>query len=245
MVTSSGLVVFPFLFCVFHKRECSFSIGSLSLPTMAAGGRSVGASLLPTRGSPVNTTVTSFCRHRGTSELHMFSSRFSRSRVPIGRLFHGTKRVPLLRHATLTVTAKAVLSMNTKDNYRTLTLRRDNGRISSVSVSPLSIRIVGLQKIGSTHRIGLFSRHFTRAFSAVLVLVGNSNVVKHLRGVPLFFHGVGRLLHPSNYVLVSSDSLHCLFRSRSNDFLVSLTKSCCKRVSFHVRCGSVRNSPFS
>lgn len=209
---------------------------------MAAG---VTAAVLVPRGSPVKTTVSSFFGLRETSHLQIFSSRFRRSRVPIGRLFHSVPSVPVLRHATLRVTAKRVLSMNTKDKYRTLTLRSVKGRIYTVSVSPLSIRMVGRQKIGSSHLVGLFSRAFARAFSAVLVLVGNSKVVNELDGVPSFFQQVGHVLHPNKYVLVSSDSLQCLFRRRSNDVIVSLTKSCCKRVSFQVRCGDVGKSAFS
>lgn len=205
----------------------------------------VRAALLAASGSPVKTTVTSCFGRRGTGHLRMFSSRFSRSRVPMERLFHGTGAVPLLRHATLRLTGKDVLSINTKDNYRTVTLRRVKGRMYTVSVSPLSMRMVGRHNIAGTQLVGLFSRRFISAFSAVLVLVGKSNVVKQLRGVPTFFQEVGVLLHPNNYVLVSSDSLHCLFRSRSNDFRVSLTKSCCNRVSFRVRCGSVGKSSFS
>lgn len=165
--------------------------------------------------------------------------------MPIGRLFHPCSRVPRLRRVTLRVTRKGVLSMKTKDNYRTLTLRRVKGRMYTVSVSPHSMRMVRGEKMEGIHRVGLFSPRFLRAFSAVLVLVGKSNVVKGLRGVTTFFRGVGRLLHPKKYVLVSSDSLRCLFRSRSKDFLVSLTKSCCNRVSFQVRCGGVGKSSFS
>lgn len=205
----------------------------------------MGATLLPTSGSPVNTTVTSCFGQRGTSHLHIFSSRFSRSRVPIRRLFHARGRVPLLRHATLRVTAKEVLSINTNDNYRDLALRRTKGRIRTVSVSPLSIRIVGRQNIHDISRAGLFGRRFTSRCSAVLVLVGNSNVVKGLRGLPSFFQGVGLLLQPKNYILVSSDGLDCLFRRRSNDVIVGLTNSCCKRMSFRVRCGGIGNSSFS
>lgn len=176
--------------------------------------------------------------------MEIFSSRFRRSRVPIDRLFHACRRVPLLRRATLSVTRKGVLSMKTNDNYRSLTLGRVKGGSITVSVSPLSMRIVRTHKL-STHLIGLFSARFIRHFSAVLVLVGNSKVVNQMRGFNSFFRQVGLLLGPNNYVLVSSDSLECLFRRRSKDFIISLTNSCCNRLSFRVRCGRVGKRTFS
>ncbi len=209
------------------------------------GVRRVRDRVLGRSGSPVKRTVQRCCRGKQTNELHIFSSRFSRSRVPISALFEACSRVPSLRHETLRLYQKQILSIKSNTNYRDLVLRREKTSIATVSVSPLSIGIVARHNIGRIHRTSLVSRTFIKDFSAVLVLVGNSNVVKHLRHVPLFFQQVGRLLTPKNYILVSSDSLECIFRSRSNILSVSLGTNCCNRISFQVRCGRVGKRPFS
>lgn len=214
--------------------------------------------MLSTSGSPVNTTVLSFRGRKGTTQLEILSSVFRRSRVPMARLFEDIPRVPILRRGTLRLTGNQILSVKTKDNYRALTLRRGKLRIGTVSVSPLDYRTVGLEKIGSTRYVGLFSprlddkgrskrglRRFRNNFSAVLLLVGKAKVTKGVRRLPTLFRHLGTLLGPNNRVLVSSSSLGCVCRGRSKDFSVGLGKTCCKRMSCRVVCGSMGNSHFS